>query len=329
MPRGKFLQFALQKQAGIDRRFQEFALADPFEHHKPRRAHQRIAVKRAALIAVLEAGGFFRRKQRRQRHAAADPFSKRHDVGRDCSVLVMEQLAGAAHAGLDLVEDQQQAIRVGQRPQLPKELIGRGPDAGFALDRLQHHRNRLVRYQPLDGGEIVEPRFAKARHLRFEQRLKRLLARRRHGRERPAMKAALEGDDLIGAILVQRAVFAREFYGAFVGFGAGIGKEHLVETRMIHERFCELQADRVVVSGARRQQQFGLRGKGFGHGRRRVAEAVHRPALDEVEIALAGVVPEVRAFALHEGGRRTRGDLHQSVERMGSDSHIKLLGVFG
>ena len=60
-------------------------------------------------------------------------------------VLVVEQLSGAAHAGLDLVDDQQQAVRLGQRPQFAQELIGRGPDAGFALDRLQHHGRRSCR----------------------------------------------------------------------------------------------------------------------------------------------------------------------------------------
>ena len=53
-------------------------------------------------------------------------------------MLVVEQLAGAAHAGLDLVDDQQQAVLAGQRAQLLQEFVGRGPHAGFALDRLQH-----------------------------------------------------------------------------------------------------------------------------------------------------------------------------------------------
>ena len=89
------------------------------------------------------------REQGRQRHAAADAFAERHDVGLDAGVLVVEQLSGPAHAGLDLVDDQQQAVLLGQRAQLLQELIGRRPHAGFALDRLQHHGDRVVRDQRL------------------------------------------------------------------------------------------------------------------------------------------------------------------------------------
>ncbi len=57
--------------------------------------------------------------------------------GLDAGILVVEQFAGAAHAGLDLVDDQQQAMRLGQRAQLTQEMLRRRPDAGLALDRLQ------------------------------------------------------------------------------------------------------------------------------------------------------------------------------------------------
>ena len=65
MPRRQPLQFALQEQAGIGGRFQEVRLADLFEHGKAGRAHQRIAVEGAALVAMLEAGGVVRSRARR------------------------------------------------------------------------------------------------------------------------------------------------------------------------------------------------------------------------------------------------------------------------
>ena len=89
------------------------------------------------------------REQGGQRHAAADAFAERHDIGLDAGMLVVEQFSGTAHAGLDLVDDQQQAVLFRQRAQLRHELIGRRPDAGFALDRLQHHGDRVVRDQRL------------------------------------------------------------------------------------------------------------------------------------------------------------------------------------
>ena len=70
------------------------------------------------------------------------------------------------------------------------------------------------------------------------------------------MKAAVEGDDLVGAAPVQRAVFAREFDRTLIGFGTGIGEEHLVEAAVICQRLRQLQARTVVKRWARRQQQF-------------------------------------------------------------------------
>ena len=110
MPGGEFLQFALQEKPGVGRSFQKLRLADLPKHCESRCAHQRIAIESAALVAMFEAGSRFRRQQCRQRHAAADALAERHDVGFDFGVLVVEELSGAPHAGLDLIEDEQQAV---------------------------------------------------------------------------------------------------------------------------------------------------------------------------------------------------------------------------
>ena len=60
-----------------------------------------------------------------------------------------------------------------------------------------------------------------------------------------------------------------------------------------------------------------------------MAERVDGPALHEIEIALAGVVPEIGARAADEHHRRASGNLHQRVERMGSVSHVDLLWGVG
>src|SRR5690242_18587885 len=139
------------------------------------------------------------------------------------------------------------------------------------------------------------------------------------------MEAALEGDDLERSVLMQGAIFARELDRAFIGFSAGTGEEHLVKAALIDKRLRELEASGVVVRGARRNQEFCLRRKGLRQAGRRVTETVHRPALDEIEIALARIVPEVGAFASDEHGLGTRGEVHQGVEWMGSLEHGGLL----
>ncbi len=63
-------------------------------------------------------------------------------------MLVMEKFSGAAHAGLDFIHDEQQAVLSGQYLQIAQELIRGGPDAGFALDWLEHDADRFVIDQP-------------------------------------------------------------------------------------------------------------------------------------------------------------------------------------
>ncbi len=62
---------------------------------------------RAGLHAGLAASDG--RKAGAEREAAADALRHRHDIRRDAGPFVGKELAGAADAGLDLVEDQQQA----------------------------------------------------------------------------------------------------------------------------------------------------------------------------------------------------------------------------
>jgi hypothetical protein len=88
------------------------------------------------------------------------------------------------------------------------------------------------------------------------------------------VKAAFEGDDFERAVLVFGAVLSRELDGALIGLPAGIGEEDLIEAAVLDQRFRKLEAGAVVEGGARRQQQFGLCGKRFRNGRRRMAERV-------------------------------------------------------
>src|SRR5258708_10296890 len=58
-----------------------------------------------------------------------------------------------------------------------------------------------------------------------------------------------------------------------------------------------------------------------------MAEAIDRPALHEIEIALAFVIPQIRAFAFDEDGLRARGDVHQRMIRLGSVGHVETPAV--
>uniref|UniRef100_UPI00311E444F hypothetical protein n=1 Tax=Thauera sp. SDU_THAU2 TaxID=3136633 RepID=UPI00311E444F len=92
------------------------------EHHVEHRVAdghgQRIAAIGRAVRAGRHAGsGLGRRQTGAEREATADALGHRHDVGRDARPFVGEEPARAADAGLDLVEDQQQAVFVAEPAQ--------------------------------------------------------------------------------------------------------------------------------------------------------------------------------------------------------------------
>ncbi len=72
------------------------------------------------------------------REAAAEALGDGDDVGaRRRDGVVGEPRAGAAHAGLHLVEPEQRAVLVGDRAGGGEVALGRDDDAGLALDRLE------------------------------------------------------------------------------------------------------------------------------------------------------------------------------------------------
>ena len=68
--------------------------------------------------------------------AAGEGLADRDAVGADPLVLEGEELPGAAEARLDLVEDQEAVVPVGQLAQAPQVAVRRDDDAALALDRL-------------------------------------------------------------------------------------------------------------------------------------------------------------------------------------------------
>ena len=114
------------------------------EHGVADRHRQRIAAEGRAVRAGRHAlGGLGGREAGAEREAAADALGDRHDVGRDAGPLIGEQFAGAADAGLDLVEDQQQAVLVAELAQRRAGTAASTTrDAALALDRLDQDRRR-------------------------------------------------------------------------------------------------------------------------------------------------------------------------------------------
>ena len=99
--------------------------------------------------------------------------------GVDARPLMGEQLAGAADAGLHLVEDQEQAVLVAELAQAAQALRRHGADAALALDRLDQDGAGLGRDRRLQRLVIAERDLVEALDLRAEAFEILLSARRR------------------------------------------------------------------------------------------------------------------------------------------------------
>ena len=76
------------------------------------------------------------------------PLATRDRVGHDAGVLEGEPLAGAARAGLDLVDDEQRAVPRGELARGAEVAVGQVDDARLALDRLDEEGRDVGRRWP-------------------------------------------------------------------------------------------------------------------------------------------------------------------------------------
>ena len=174
-------------------------------------------------------GGSRGGEARAHREAAADALGDRRDVGRDARPFMREELAGAADAALDLVEDQEQAVLVAELAQALQRLRREDAHAALALHGLEQDRRGLGSDQLFGGVDVVEGDLVEAVGLRAEAFEIFRLAAGGDRRQRAAVERALEGDgaEALG-IAVDVVVAARRLDGALHRLGAGIGEEHLV-----------------------------------------------------------------------------------------------------
>ena len=97
--------------------------------------------KVVAWLPAYESFGQLRFPQHRaDREAAAEAFGQSEDIRLDAVMLISEQLAGASHARLHLIEDEQQIMLIAQLAQLLHECLISRDDAAFRLHELQHDR---------------------------------------------------------------------------------------------------------------------------------------------------------------------------------------------
>jgi hypothetical protein len=136
------------------------------------------------------------------------------------------------------------------------------------------------------------------------------LAGCRHSGERAAVEAVIHGDDFIGAIAMLRSPLARQLDRPLVGLGTAVGEEDLMQAAIPRQQIGKPDHLIVVEGGAAVDQSLGLPCQRLDDRSRRMAKSVHRPALNEVEIAAAFAVGKPRTLACDKHSRWPRRYIH-------------------
>ena len=126
-----------------------------------------------------------------QGQAAGDPLGEGDHIRLDAELLEGEQAAGAADAGLHLVNEEEDILLPAQLGQALYKALVHGDDAALALDHLQHHGADRAVQQRLDARQIpglgVEEALCQGEELPMEA----LLAGGGQGVQRPAVEGLL------------------------------------------------------------------------------------------------------------------------------------------
>ena len=121
---------------------------------------------------------------------------------------VREKLARTAHAGLNFVKHEQQAMLVAKLANGLQEFRRSDAHAPLALDRLEHDRSRLRPDRRLNAFEIAEIDVIETSGGRSETFEILFVARGGERRQRPAMEGAAKSDDPLPLGLARHIMIA-------------------------------------------------------------------------------------------------------------------------
>ena len=245
------------------------------------------------------------REHRAHGQAVGQCLGEGHDVGRDTELLVGEERARAAHAGLDLVKDQQQAGLVADRTHLFEKIRVRTAHTALSLDRLKQDRRRGRADLGANSAGIVEGHEIKAVQQRIESVLDLFLAGGGQGGHGPAVEGLFHADDPVALPLAPvLEMLARQLDGRLVGFGAAVAEKDPVGEAMGDQPLGQLQLRHGIEEVGYVPEGLGLLGQGRGDLRMRMPQIADGDAGQKIGIALAGVVPEGAAAAPGQHDRK-------------------------
>ena len=205
-----------------------------------RRAGDRVAAEgRARGRPARTAGALVGDEQRADRQAVREALRERRRIGPHAELLPGEEAAGAADAGLHLVEDQHRAVLVGERARGGEELRRRAAGRRPRPARARAGSRPCRRRRRPRASDVVGVAKRDARHSGSNARPLRRLAGDRERAHRAAVERALERDEpgLPGRL-------ARALDRGLDRLGAGVAEERV-------------RAAEALATAARRARSIG------------------------------------------------------------------------
>ncbi len=230
----------MKKVAHLRRVADEVVQLDHVEHCRGRRAGERVAPERRAVIAGFEDVRSRIGQARADGQPAAQSLGERHHVRRRPRVLMCEPPAGAAEPCLYLVEDEQQVLFVAPFAHALQVAGRRWDDADLAHHGLEHHCDRFARGRRLDRAEVVVRHVDETAGQRLERIRVLVLPPGRHRGKGSSVKRARRADDLESAFAIPRAPFPRELDRGFIRLSAGVAEEDSRWKRQLDEAASQL-----------------------------------------------------------------------------------------
>ncbi|CCK14068.1 ion transporter, putative [Cronobacter universalis NCTC 9529] len=291
---------------------QHLRRVNQIQHLARDRARQRVAAVSGAVGADAHYGrAALGSEHRANREAAAKRFGGGEHIRRHAVMHISVEVAGAAHAGLHFVENQQRVVAIAQLAQPLQEGFSSRHHAALALHRLDNHRAGIVINQRRGGIEIVKHGMADLRRQRREILGIRRLAASGDGKQRAAVERVFKGHDaaFLRAVVVV-GIFAGELQRRLVGFRAGVTEKDAIGEGGVNQAFGEAQHRLVGIPVAGMPDFRRLGFQRLAQFRVRVPERVYRDAAREIDILFAFLIPERGALGPYRNkrGRSINGD---------------------
>ena len=218
------------------------------------------------------------------------------------SLLIAKPCARAAHAGLHFIKHQQQTMFITQISQSLQEARFRNAHTAFTLNRFNQDSGRFMIDQALYAFDIIHLGIAKTGQHGTEAFVILRLSSSRQSSESTTMETVFEGDNSESSL--SRPVQSCQLDRRLIRFCSAVAEERLTKAASAKELGkSSLLLDVPGVGHMNQRRRLLLNGL---HNRRwRIPQDVAAPAREQVQIAFAVRIPNMRPFAAHKCNRVT------------------------